>query len=406
MSFLELRTRATARLAALTLVLLMTSALIAAPAEAAIDAQAEQQFACLVNAERAKVGRPALRIATDLRSVARSHSVVMADANHLHHNPNLASQVKNWSVLAENVGRGSSVTALHSALMNSDGHRRNILDERVTELGVGVEVRGSTVWVTQVFRRPSGSNSGSVPNCVSDSTVANTPVPAGGIPVSGDWNGDGRSTPGVFLNGRWYLSNGLNGGADIVFDYGMRGDLPIVGDWNANGRDTIGVVRDRGWHLRNQLSGGAADLSFTYGRVTRGDIPITGDWNGNGRSGIGIIRDGEWHLRNSLSGGHSQISFVYGRITRGDVPLVGDWNANGRDTIGIVRDGEWHLRNALSGGQGQLVFTYGRVLQGDHPVIGDWNRNGRSGIGIVRQSDWHLRNSLSGGPAQILFKYA
>jgi hypothetical protein len=124
-------------------------------AEAAIDARAEADFIALVNIERAQRGLHALAIRSDLTSVSRRHSVRMADKNHLHHNPNLSTEVTNWQRLAENVGRGPSVTSLHSALMNSEGHRRNILDDRVTEIGVGVEVRGSTVWVTQVFRRPS-----------------------------------------------------------------------------------------------------------------------------------------------------------------------------------------------------------------------------------------------------------
>jgi hypothetical protein len=138
-------------------VALLASLVVVAPtpAEAAVDARAEADFVALVNIERAKRGLHALAIRSDLISVSRTHSVRMANQNHLHHNPNLATDVKNWQRLAENVGRGPSVTSLHTALMNSEGHRRNILDDRVTEIGVGVEVRGSTVWVTQVFRRPS-----------------------------------------------------------------------------------------------------------------------------------------------------------------------------------------------------------------------------------------------------------
>jgi hypothetical protein len=140
------------------LVVTMAASLVVvapAPADAAIDGTAERDFIALVNIERAKRGLHALAIRTDLRSVARTHSIRMADRNHLHHNPNLATDVTGWQRLSENVGRGPSVNSLHTALMNSEGHRRNILDDRVTEIGVGVEVRGSTVWVTQVFRRPS-----------------------------------------------------------------------------------------------------------------------------------------------------------------------------------------------------------------------------------------------------------
>ncbi|MEX2503773.1 MAG: S-layer homology domain-containing protein, partial [Egicoccus sp.] len=49
--------------------------------------------------------------------------------------------------------------SLHTAFMNSEGHRRNILDTQVTQIGVGVEVRDGTVWVTKVFRNPSATAS-------------------------------------------------------------------------------------------------------------------------------------------------------------------------------------------------------------------------------------------------------
>jgi hypothetical protein len=386
----------------LTLALLATVA-IPPPAFAANDPAAALDFACRINSERASQGRTALRVASDLTQVAQQHSVRMADRNLLHHNPNLTSDVKNWSRVSENVGRGASVLSIHTALMNSDGHRRNILDTGVTEMGVGVEQRGTTTWVTQVFRRPTSSTTAPLPACSGSAPSASSTIPKASHPVAGDWNGDGRATPGRFLDGKWWLRD--SSGRTTVVNYGRAGDIPIVGDWNGNGRDSLGIIRDRTWHLKNSLSSGNSDVSFTYGRVTQGDVPIAGDWNGNGKDGVGIIRDGAWHLRNSLSSGPSEVRFTYGRITRGDVPLIGDWNGNGRDTIGIVRDGEWHLRNTLSGGNGQVVFTYGRVLRGDVPVIGDWNRNGRSGISIVRGHEWHIRNSLSGGHAQQVLTY-
>lgn len=378
------------------------------PAQAAPDAPAETDFVCRVNDARTAKGLHPLRVSGDLTHLARSHSVTMADRNHLHHNPTLSSDVSGWRLVAENVGVGPSVSSIHKALMESDGHRRNILNPRVTEVGIGVERRGSRFWVTQVFREPTRTSTAPRPDCSgasSDVSSSGTTVPGGGLPVVGDWNGDGRSTPGRFVSGTWYLSNSPSGTADIVVPFGRHGDMPLVGDWNGNGRDGLGIVRDRTWHLKDRLTSGPADRSFIYGQTTRGDLPIAGDWNGNGRDGVGIIRDGEWHLRQTPSGGAGQIVFTFGRITRGDRPLIGDWNADGRDRIGIVRDGEWHLRHSLSGGPGQRVFTYGRVLQGDQPVIGDWNRNGYDGVGIVRDQDWHVRNSLSGGNANAVHRY-
>lgn len=67
------------------------------------------------------------------------------------------------------------------------------------------------------------------------------------IPVTGDWDGDGEHTPGVYIpgSGQWHLRNSWStGSADIVFTYGgAPGDTPITGDWNGDGIDTVGIVR-------------------------------------------------------------------------------------------------------------------------------------------------------------------
>jgi hypothetical protein len=234
-----------------------------------------------------------------------------------------------------------------------------------------------------------------------------------GVPLLGDWDGNGTDTPGWYDDGRVTLRNDSSvGHADIRFFYGRAGDIPIVGDWNGDGSDTLGIVRAGGeWHLIDSHRGGSAKHEFTYGRVgARGDdLPAVGDWNGDGLDTIGIIRDGAWHLRNSLSGGPGEIRFTYGRIgPRGDdLPLVGDWNGDGLDTIGIVRDGAWHLRNSLSGGAGEISFTYGRVTRGDIPLVGDYDGGGTDTAAIVRDSvTWLLKDQNAGGNADRSFVYA
>jgi uncharacterized protein YkwD len=146
-------------LVALAVVALLAT-LLATPAPAQASGSAgdhETDFVQRTNAERSSRGVSSLRVASDLTDVARRHSAVMARDSHLHHNPNLASDVSGWTRIGENVGRGGSVSSLHSALMNSEGHRRNILDANFSEIGIGVVVSGSTIWVTQVFRLPNGT---------------------------------------------------------------------------------------------------------------------------------------------------------------------------------------------------------------------------------------------------------
>jgi uncharacterized protein YkwD len=127
-------------------------------AHAAPDANAEARFVSLINAERANAGLPALKVAGDLTKVARRHSVRMAESGKLHHNANLGSEVSGWDKVGENVGRGPNVDRVHAAFMASDGHRRNILDPDWTEVGVGVEVVDGGLWVTEIFRLPSGAS--------------------------------------------------------------------------------------------------------------------------------------------------------------------------------------------------------------------------------------------------------
>ena len=138
----------------------------------------EGSFAAAIASERASRGLSGLATKGDLTTVARRHSTIMADANHLHHNPTLGSSVTGWQKVGENVGRGPSVGALHDAFMASPGHRRNILDPDWTEVGVGVVVRDGTIWVTVVFRRPLAPKPAPAPAPKPAPKPAPAPAPA------------------------------------------------------------------------------------------------------------------------------------------------------------------------------------------------------------------------------------
>lgn len=101
-----------------------------------------------VNAARVQKGLAPLSYSSTLTQTARKHSQDMAENGYFDH-INLAGQspferMKNdgisYKVAAENLAYGqvSSIYA-HHGLMNSLGHRKNILNKEVTSLGVGVE---------------------------------------------------------------------------------------------------------------------------------------------------------------------------------------------------------------------------------------------------------------------------
>lgn len=167
----------------LAVVALVLPLLPSSPAVAAVvDREAEREFLALVNIERARHGLGSLPERSDMVSVARRHSERMAAQNHLHHNPNLGSEVSDWRRLTENVGYTTgSIQVLHRALMNSSGHRANILDPQVTEVGFGVVISGDRMWLTQVFRLPTNSNGSAPPTLTTFGDVISTSSHAGAI---------------------------------------------------------------------------------------------------------------------------------------------------------------------------------------------------------------------------------
>jgi putative cell wall-binding protein len=120
----------------------------------------EWDFLNLINRERRGNGLRPLAMVPGARDVARSWSVAMANKGQLSHNPNFAPQLSqrfpSYLRLGENVGVGGSVTSLHTAFMNSSGHRANVLGD-FGYAGVGVQWSGSRLWVTVNFLKNSGA---------------------------------------------------------------------------------------------------------------------------------------------------------------------------------------------------------------------------------------------------------
>ena len=125
----------------------------------------------LVNKERAKVGADPLKINQQLDRAADLHSQDQARMDNMTHRGSNGSQLGNrvdntgyeWSRVAENVSQVAYTpwTVMYGGMvgnidmqgwMESAGHRQNILDPNLEEIGVGYAVNadGNPYW-TQVF---------------------------------------------------------------------------------------------------------------------------------------------------------------------------------------------------------------------------------------------------------------
>ena len=135
----------------------------------------EREFIRLINGERTSRGLNSLTVDRMLVSVARSHSQEMCSLNYFDHHSPTAGQVTPmdrylkglhetgletppYLLVGENIYYCSTyddtynVGYGHQALMNSPGHRANILEPRFARIGVGIyrDSQGE-FWVTEMF---------------------------------------------------------------------------------------------------------------------------------------------------------------------------------------------------------------------------------------------------------------
>jgi hypothetical protein len=130
-----------------------------APTWATATTAPELRFLELVHHERTTRGVTPLGLSAVISDdLSRPWSTTMAGRGTLSHSGSgndvlraVGRRYPDVSMAGENVGYAHTVADLHRALMESPGHRRNILDPGFRFLGLGVATSGQRVWVTQTF---------------------------------------------------------------------------------------------------------------------------------------------------------------------------------------------------------------------------------------------------------------
>lgn len=114
----------------------------------------------LVNEERKAAGLQPLKLNLELTEVARLKSQDMIDNNYFaHDSPTYGSPFEmmrqfgiSYRTAGENLAMHPSVHSAHQGLMNSPGHRANILNPSFTEIGIGIRRKGNgQYYITQMF---------------------------------------------------------------------------------------------------------------------------------------------------------------------------------------------------------------------------------------------------------------
>ncbi|WP_184568095.1 CAP domain-containing protein [Sulfitobacter undariae] len=388
----------------------------------------------LINEVRSSFGLDPLKLETNLNESAEDHSQWMMKENvfsHTGENGTTSTQritsagfdlLGSWGT-AENLAvqtvRGAEgylddVKDLHESLMNSPGHRANILNPDLKYIGIGIElgtfsysngVTATSLIVTQNFGRTQGTvdlddlnhGKGEIAE-----TVVDAPVESPDVEVASN-EADAEGGPDAPLDDRIvepvWAGNGHNfvrgeSGDDRI--YGMNGFDTL---WGGDGDDTISgggwadtirgdagddsLMGDNGDDL---IFGGTGNDTIKGGlhadtlKGDAGDDVIDGEqgndvlWGGDGNdsidggagfdtvwSGAGndTIRAGGW--ADTIGGGGGN-DFLYG--DNGD-DLI--WGGDGDDVI----EGGLH-NDRLNGGAGEDHII---GEQGDDAIDGGWGND-------------------------------
>ncbi|NLT94162.1 MAG: hypothetical protein GXW85_01280 [Clostridia bacterium] len=152
-------------------------------AEVAGEAELEQKMLEMINEERSEVGLAPLKMDNKLVQLARLKSQDMIEKNYFSHtSPTYGDpfqMMKDFGVeywmAGENLAGNPSLTGAHESLMNSPGHRANILKPEFTHVGIGI-VKGGRygMMFTQMFIKARDGER---------VETSNTPIPAPVNPV-------------------------------------------------------------------------------------------------------------------------------------------------------------------------------------------------------------------------------
>jgi uncharacterized protein YkwD len=130
------------------------------------SAEAEALMLRLVNRDRRQYGLAPLLLSPRLSDVARAHSDEMRDTGIVAHVSATTGEAQDrvhrahiaTSLVMENIARAYSVGEAEEGLMNSPGHRTNLLADKATHVGIGIalkqtEAEGRIMFFTQLFIR-------------------------------------------------------------------------------------------------------------------------------------------------------------------------------------------------------------------------------------------------------------
>ena len=238
-------------------------------------------------------------------------------------------------------------------------------------------------------------------------------------PVAGDFNADGK-TDFLMVGGQYlyeFLSNGdgtFTGNTILVsngWNFGTPPSAsftPITGDFNGDGKSDF-IMMGAG-NLYEFLGNG--DGTFTYTTITistgwnfgsppiSGFMPIVGDFNGDGKTDWVMLAGGTlYEFQSRGDGTFNYLTIPTGSWNFGNpasaayVPVAGDFNSDGKADFALIGGNSANIYQFLSKGDGTFAFNtiampngwnFGSPPSANYWLsAGDFNGDGKADFAMV-----------------------
>ncbi len=259
----------------------------------------------------------------------------------------------------------------------------NTATAQVTDLSVFRPSKG--VWYTQGQEPNSGFSA------IKMGSSSDVLVPA-------DYDGDGTIDSAVWdrENATWQILKSTNGKVDTIAFSGTevgtkysQNDIPVSADFDGDGRADLAVWRPSTgfWYVLTSSSGfeDSQRLSFCWGQA--GDVPVPADYDGDGRSDYAVFRpsDNRWYIFESRSQTWSAPAFGQ----QGDLLVPADYTGDGKADLAVYRNGTWTVFDVATGETDTFEFGFADAL----PVPADYDGDGVTDFAIWRDGTWYIYDS-------------
>ncbi len=210
--------------------------------------------------------------------------------------------------------------------------------------------------------------------------------------VPADYDGDSITDIASFVNGNWMIRRSSDGQTQAL-SWGTSGDIPVTGDYDGDGKAELAIYRpstNTWWILQSSNS-----AYTTTGFGAAGDIPVQGNYDGDNKTDIAVYRPstGVWHILGSSSGYYT---IQWGAAS--DIPVPADYDGDGKTDCAVFRGaaGTWYIYKSSAPGQ---YIAQGWGNYGDQPVPADYDGDGKADLSVWRPTTgmWHTTRSSDSG---------